>query len=475
MSARSILSRCATPATRIQPKEITQAVFVILARKSRHLGRRVILSGWLYKTARLTALTHIRSEMRRAHREQEVHLQTDLNENESNAWTQIAPLVDEAIASLNDTDRNAVVLRFFDGKSLREVGAALGANENAARMRVDRALEKLRLFLTKRGVSSTAAIIAAAISANSVQAAPEALAKVVSGVALAHGAAASNSTLALIKGALKVTAWIKVKTGIAAGVGVLLVATTTTVMVMQGQDTTSGQRKGMTLNPYPPAGPQALAELENKVKERQGIKETSKEITINLKPYINCKLTDPLADMPDQKEHTLEALPAGLHVYGGVPFDVQGTIQLDGPSVQKGIKVWPVAVTNIAIGHSFKKLHLLNGAFNIKTHALHNPYATLILHYADGSKTALALAGGIQALRCVDAAIPQELDMLKAPQTELGWMGSNPYLKKHNPSASLHLYRTTFDNPKPEAQVTTVDYISSMITPGPFMVGLTVE
>src|ERR1700733_11653716 len=76
-------------------EEITQAVFVILAGKSRHLGRRVILSGWLYQTARLTAMTYIRSEIRRARREKEAHLQTNLNENESNAWTQIAPLVDE--------------------------------------------------------------------------------------------------------------------------------------------------------------------------------------------------------------------------------------------------------------------------------------------------------------------------------------------------------------------------------------------
>ena len=231
----------------------------------------------------------------------------------------------------------------------------------------------------------------------------------------------------------------------------------------------------MTLNRYPPTDPQAVAELENKVKERQGIAETSQEITINLKPYINCKLTDPLADKPDQKDHTLEALPTGLGVYGGVPFDVQGIIQLNGPSVQKGIKLWPLEVKDIAIGHSFKKLHLLNGAFNISTPETHARYAKLILHYADGSQAELVLAGGIQALRCVDAEVPQELAMLPAPQTELAWVGTNPFLKKNNPSASLHLYRTTFDNPKPEAEVATVDYLSTMTNPGPFMAGLTVE
>ena len=115
-----------------QAEEITQAVFVILAKKSRHLGRRVVLSGWLYQTARLAALTFIRSEIRRARREQEAQMQTLLNESESEVWTQIAPLLDTAMAGLNEKDRYAVVLRFFDGKSMREVGTALGGSEDAS-------------------------------------------------------------------------------------------------------------------------------------------------------------------------------------------------------------------------------------------------------------------------------------------------------------------------------------------------------
>jgi uncharacterized protein (TIGR03435 family) len=213
-------------------EEITQAVFVILAKKSRHLGKRVILSGWLYQTARLTAVTFIRCGIRRARREQEAYMQTVLNENESDAWMHIAPLLDAAMARLNETDRHAVVLRFFDGKSLREVGAALGANEDAAKKRVSRALEKLRTFFAKRGVSSTTAIIAGAISTNSVQAAPVALAKSVTGAAIAKGATASGSTLTLIKGALKIMAWTKAKTIIVASAAVLF-ATGTTVLVVE--------------------------------------------------------------------------------------------------------------------------------------------------------------------------------------------------------------------------------------------------
>ncbi|HUA68699.1 MAG TPA: sigma factor-like helix-turn-helix DNA-binding protein, partial [Candidatus Saccharimonadales bacterium] len=138
---------------------------------------------------------------------------------------------DEAMAHLRDKDRNAIVLRFFENKNLKEVGAALGASEDAAKMRVSRALEKLREFFTKRGVSSTTAILAGTISANSVQAAPAALAKSVTAVALAKGAAVSGSTLTLIKGALKIMAGSKMKTAIVAGAAILLASTTTTIVV----------------------------------------------------------------------------------------------------------------------------------------------------------------------------------------------------------------------------------------------------
>ena len=123
------------------------------------------------------------------------------------------------------------MLRFYEGRNLREVGLALGASEDAAEKRVSRALEKLRKFFTKRGVSSTTAIIAGAISANSVQAAPVALAKSVTAVAIAKGAAASGSTLTLIKGALKIMAWTKAKTAIVVGVAVILAATTGTIVI----------------------------------------------------------------------------------------------------------------------------------------------------------------------------------------------------------------------------------------------------
>jgi RNA polymerase sigma factor (sigma-70 family) len=214
-----------------QAEEITQAVFVILARKARRLGGQVILSGWLCRTAQLTAVTFVRSEIRRARREQEAYMQNPLVETDSDVWPQIEPLLDAAMAGLSEADYHAVVLRFFDGKSMKEVGAALGASEGAAKMRVNRAVEKMRRFFARRGIVVSVAILTAAISANSVQSAPATLAKTAATVALAKGATASTPTLTLIKGVLKIMAWTKAKTAIVAGVATLLVAGTATVVV----------------------------------------------------------------------------------------------------------------------------------------------------------------------------------------------------------------------------------------------------
>ncbi len=208
-------------------EEITQAVFIILARKAGSLSPKTILPGWLCRTARYVSANALTVRRRREQREQEAHMQSVLNESDSEAWTQIARLLDSALAQLGQKDHDAVVLRYFEGRSLNEVGTALGSSEEAAKKRVHRALEKLRNFFTKRGVVSTTAIIAGLVSANSVQAAPTALAKTISVAAIAKGAAASGSTLTLVKGALKIMAWTKMKMAVVVGVGVLLAAGTT--------------------------------------------------------------------------------------------------------------------------------------------------------------------------------------------------------------------------------------------------------
>ena len=158
-------------------------------------------------------------------------MQSTLEEPATDAlWRELSPQLDEAMACLGASERDALVLRYFQNKSVAEVGTLLGVQENAAQKRVGRALEKLRQFFAKRGVASTTAIIAGVISANSVQAAPTDLTQTISAVAVAKGAAASTSTLTLVKGALKIMAWTKAQTvAVTAAVVILTVGTATVV------------------------------------------------------------------------------------------------------------------------------------------------------------------------------------------------------------------------------------------------------
>ncbi len=211
-------------------EEITQAVFIIFSRKAGSLGKETVLAGWLCRTARFVACNALKTENRRRRREQEAYMESLLNEPEPDVWPQVSPFLDEAVAQLGETDRNAVVLRFYEQRSLVEVGGVLGLNEDAAQKRISRALEKLRKFFSRRGMTFSAVAIAGAVFTNSVQAAPIGLAATISATA-AKGAVVGGSTLTLVKGTLKVMAWTKMKTAVVIGAAILL--TTGSAMVAE--------------------------------------------------------------------------------------------------------------------------------------------------------------------------------------------------------------------------------------------------
>ena len=175
-------------------EEVTQSVFADLARSLGRLKPETVLSAWLYQVARRTALDVVRRESRRQLRERLAVEQADMNAHPS-LWKQIEPLLEEAMDSLEPAERSAILLRFFENRNLREVGRTLGTSEDAAQKRVSRAVERLREFLARRGVTVGASGLALAISANAVQSAPLGLAAV-SATAALTGAALHTVTAA---------------------------------------------------------------------------------------------------------------------------------------------------------------------------------------------------------------------------------------------------------------------------------------
>jgi RNA polymerase sigma factor (sigma-70 family) len=179
-------------------EDIAQSVFTDLARNARRISAAQPLAAWLHLVTRRTAVDAIRRESRRQAREQQAAAMEAMpaSSGESSAdWTAVAPLLDEAVASLDDRDRAAILLRYFENKSLRDVGAALGTSDDAAQKRVSRAVEQLRDFFLRRGVAVTAAGLATDLSAHALQNAPAGLSVTISS-AVASGVPAAATALA---------------------------------------------------------------------------------------------------------------------------------------------------------------------------------------------------------------------------------------------------------------------------------------
>jgi RNA polymerase sigma factor (sigma-70 family) len=177
-------------------EDVTQGVFVALAQNARQLTERPLLSGWLHRTAQNLAANAVRSDVRRRVREQEAATMNELLSSAPDAsWEHIAPQLDAALGELSESDRDALLLRYFECKSAKEMAQILGLSDEAAQKRVNRAMERLRDYFSKRNVTIGASGLAVVISANAVQAAPVGLAATISAAAVLAGTVAHTSTV----------------------------------------------------------------------------------------------------------------------------------------------------------------------------------------------------------------------------------------------------------------------------------------
>ncbi len=209
-------------------EDVSQTVFLHLAKKARHIPSGVLLGGWLHQAACNVAGTVRRAERRRQNREREAAQMKALEDDSGSQCEHLTEMLDEVISQLPTEDRAAVLLRFFERRDFQAVGQALGSTEDAARMRVNRALEKLRVLLKRRGVTVSAAALGALLATEAVHAAPMGLAASVAVDALAGAMAAGG----LAWSVLKVMTITKLKAEV---LGVALIGGLATGLVVQHQ------------------------------------------------------------------------------------------------------------------------------------------------------------------------------------------------------------------------------------------------
>lgn len=248
-------------------EDVTQAVFIALARRAAQLDDKIVLPAWLYRTTLFVCKDAQRSNIRRTRREMasamesKVSVQDAPSENDP-PWIE---LLDPAMASLSESDRTLLILRFFKGQSVSEISAALHVAPNSISKRLERAIGRLRRFFVRRGVGLTGTALAVGLAAHSVGAAPAGLS-----LAVAHGATATASIAAattaqtLAKGALvamKTSTQIKSGLMIAAAILVLLASTGLVIHILSGGSGIGAPTQPLVLASAPAAVTPAHAPL----------------------------------------------------------------------------------------------------------------------------------------------------------------------------------------------------------------------
>lgn len=204
-------------------RDITQGVFVLLAQRAQAIPERAVLGGWLHKATRYSCLNHQRAVARRIkHEQQAAHMRPERDERDGasppSTWNDAAPVLDEAMAQLKTSDRDALVLRYFEGRSMREIAGTFAVSEDAAKQRVGRALDRLRGIFARRGVAVPTAILGAWLESSAVHAAPPEV------VALSLEAATTTSavTTGIAGGAAKLVTLANIKLAASVALGLVV-------------------------------------------------------------------------------------------------------------------------------------------------------------------------------------------------------------------------------------------------------------
>jgi RNA polymerase sigma factor (sigma-70 family) len=320
------LRRCGGDAHRAQ--DVAQVVFSSMARKARSLMQRPALAGWLHTSTRYAAIQMVRSESRRKVREQEALALNDPvpSETPHADWEQLKPAIDDALQALSESDREAVLMRYFESRTLSEIGAQLRLTEDAARMRLARGLLKMRKVLERRGLECSAALLASALEAQAASQAPAGLAATITTSALSAAAASTAGPAILMS-------MTKLKTVIVLG----LLAAGSVALVVQHTSNVRLQAQVASLRQV--SGDNTRLKLENDSLSKQVLQDRASAAGSHAAPVTQASAAKPPADASSSLP-----LAAGL-----VPVVSLGNSGRATPQAAFATQLWAARTGDVAL------------------------------------------------------------------------------------------------------------------------------